>query len=124
MKRVNRFLMVMLVILVTGCLASQQENATKAMLVTQIAIIDVAKAADQLCTAGTLTQGQCDEIRTAYEYAKVNYNLAETALSTAIRTDSEEAWTNYNVLHENFQRIYADLLAVALKYGITVEVTE
>jgi len=121
MKKVNRFLMIMLVILLAGCAGTQQQNAAKAMLVTQAAIVEVATAADQLCTAGTLTQAQCDEVKDAYEYARVHYDLAEAALSTAIRTDSDEAWTNYTILHESFQRIYGDFLKVALKYGITTE---
>ena len=122
-KAISRISVVALVValLAIGCAGTQQNQATKGMLVTQTAIVDIATSADQLCTAGILTQPQCTEIGTAYDKAKVYYDLAETALSAAIKADNDGAWKNYEIVHQNFGRIYGDLLAVALKHGITPE---
>ena len=122
MKHLNRFLLFATLFIVIGCAATQQENATKAMLVTQTAIVDIATSAAQLCSNGVLSQPQCDDISIAYTKAKVHYDLAESALATAIESDSDDAWANYNIIHDNFTRIYSDLLFVASSYGITSEV--
>ena len=110
-------------IIFVGCASTQTQQATKTMLVMQTGIVDVATTADQLCSAGLLSQPQCDEVSIAYDKAKVHYDLAESTLATAIKAgDNESSWENYRIIHENFQRIYGDLLAVAFKYGITPEV--
>jgi hypothetical protein len=108
----------LLFVLLTRCAGTQQQQATKAMLVAQTGIVNVATSADQLCSAGMLNQEECAEISVLYEKAKVYYDLSGSALSTAIQMDDEGSWQNYKSIHENFQRIYSDLLAVALKYGI------
>jgi len=108
-------------LLLTGCPGTQTEKAAKAMLVTQTAIVDVATTANNLCVAGVLSQNECDDIADMYEKAKVTYDLAESALATALQTDSDDSWQKYQTFHENFMKIYIDMLTAAASYGILEE---
>jgi len=120
----SNFVVLLLVMLLASCAGMQgtrEEQAGKAMLMGQETIVQLATTADQLCTAGVLTQGQCDDIRTAYEFAKVYYDLAETALATALKVETEDAWARYTAVHNQFDKAYADLLAVAMQHGVKVE---
>ena len=109
----------LIILALTACAGTQSENSAKALLITQATIVELAQTADQMCTAGVLSQVQCDKVKFAYNDAKVSYDLAESSLSTALKLDSEDSWENYTVLHNNFTVIYTDLLNLAINFGIS-----
>ena len=114
----NLSILVVLAMLFVSCTGTQSEQAAKAMLTTQTSIVAVATSADSMCTAGILTQDQCDEIATLYAQAKVSYDLAESTLAIALQTDSDDRWTNYQRFHDSFMILYYDLLVMANEFGI------
>ena len=113
-----------LVMVLSGCAAFQEKRglATKALLTTKEAIVGIAEAADQLCSQGTLTQSQCDEVATVYEQAKAGYDAAADLLVVAVKSDSDDAWQNYQILNDHFYQLYSDMTAIAIKFNLLSDV--
>lgn len=110
-----------LIVLQFGCAISSDQRAglaTKALLGTQAAVVGIAQAADDLCSAGTLHQGQCDQVRETYEQAALTYDLAAGLLAAAVAEDSPDAWQNYRALHERFMGLYVDLTNLAIAFDL------
>ena len=103
-----------------GCSALQHKSkeglATQALLSTQAAVVGMARAADQMCTQGTLKQSECDEVALIYEQAQVSYDLAADMLVVALEADTPEAWQNYQALHDRFFALYTSLNAAAVQF--------
>lgn len=110
-----------LIALLSGCAISSDQRAglaTKALLGTQAAVVGIAQAADDLCSAGTLHQGQCDQVRETYAQAALSYDLAAGLLAAAIEADSPDAWQNYRALHERFMGLYVELTNLAIAFDL------
>ncbi|MGE4406060.1 hypothetical protein [Pseudomonas sp.] len=105
-----------------GCSALQTKSkdglATQALLSAQAAVVGMAQAADQMCTQGTLTQSDCDQVAQIYEQAQVSYDLAGALLIVALEADTPEAWQNYQALHDRFFQLYTSLNAAAVEFKI------
>ncbi|MGE4545824.1 MAG: hypothetical protein AB7D06_17165 [Pedobacter sp.] len=107
-----------------GCAITQQSHASiaaKSLLAAQAVTVGLAEAADAMCTAGTLNQGQCDQFGEIYGQARASYDLATELLIVAIESgDSEEsaAWANYQVVNARFFDITTSMQAIATEFGI------
>lgn len=108
----------------SGCAIKQQSHASiaaKSLLAAQAVTVGLAEAADAMCTAGTLNQGQCDQFGEIYGQARASYDLATDLLIVAIESgESEEspAWANYRAVSARFSDITSSMQAIATEFGI------
>lgn len=101
-----------------GCVpqtTSRAELATKAMLSAQTTIVGLARAADDLCAAGTIEQPTCQRISTLYAQSKPAYDLANDALQAAIDLNTPEAWRNQEMLIARLTAISIDIATLTNK---------
>jgi len=114
----------LLVSVLSGCAITQQSHASiaaKSLLSAQAVTVGLAEAADGMCTAGALSQSQCDQIGEIYGQARASYDLATDLLIVAIESgDSEDsaAWANYQTVSARFSDITSSMQALATEFGI------
>lgn len=114
----------LLVTSLSGCAITQQSHASiaaKSLLAAQAVTVGLAEAADDMCTAGTLNQSQCDQIDNIYGQARASYDVAANLLIVAIESgESEEsaAWANYLAVSARFSEITSSMQAIATEFGI------
>jgi hypothetical protein len=112
----------------SGCALKKESHATvsaRALLSTQATVVSLASAADDLCTAGTLTQVRCDLASDLYDKAAAAYDTAADLLVVAIVSGEEgsgsPAWANFRAAADRFATFAADFRAVASAFGLTPE---
>ena len=108
----------------SGCAIKQQSHASiaaKSLLSTQAVVVGLAEAADDMCTAGTLNQDQCDRISELYDQARSSYDMAAELMIVAIESGDSpdsDAWVNYQVISAHLSGIAASMQDVATEFGI------
>jgi hypothetical protein len=114
----------LLVSALSGCAIKQQSHASlaaKSLLSAQAVVVGLAEAADDMCTAGTLNQDQCDEVAKIYGQARASYDMATELLIVAIESgDSQDsaAWANYQAVRTRFSDISSSMQTIATEFGI------
>ncbi|HDH01101.1 MAG TPA: hypothetical protein ENG80_04765, partial [Nitrospirae bacterium] len=102
-----------IIILFAGCAHTGESKtglATRTLVSMKETVIGIAEAADQLCSAGYLTQDECDQVNDVYQKAMVSYDLTADSLIVVIRvTDKPEAAEKYRIFHDKFLLLYQDI---------------
>lgn len=113
------------IFMLSACLGTTPKSAKTAIL-TQKSIVDLATKVDAMCSAGILTQPQCDEVGQLYDQAKTAYGdvlAAELALIDAAvvgkSTTREEA--ALTTMLQTWTPLAAQIITLAAKYGIIEE---
>jgi len=114
----------LLIASMSGCAIREQSHASlaaKSLLSTQAVVVGLAEAADDMCTAGTLKQSQCDRVAVIYGQARASYDMAADLLIVAIESGGSEesaAWANYRAVSARFSEITTSMQAIATEFGI------
>lgn len=121
----KKFFIFALLLLMVGC-APAAKKSVDAVVLSQETIVNIASVVDQQCTAGILTQSQCDQAAKLYAEARSAYqsvydaemlviDAAVAGLSTQGAEDqltaAMSAWTP----------IAAKLVTMAAQYGLIKE---
>ncbi len=119
------FGLLVITLLLIGCSAAVQKSADGLML-TQQTVINIAGSIDHMCSAGTLTQDQCDSAAKLYSEAKEAYGVAlEAELlvidAAVVGTGLAEAEENYTVAVGAWTSIATKLITFAAKLGLLEE---
>ena len=109
-------------LLLVGCAGGQGQSksgmATQTLLSAQTAVIAIAQTADLMCSQGTLTQPQCDQVAGIYGQAATSYDLTADLLAAAINLNSPELWQRYQAKNEQFFKLYIDMTAAAVQLNV------
>ncbi len=115
-------------IALSGCSATSVKTTANKLILTQETVIAAAQAADAMCSAGTLTQTQCDEAAKIYQQAKDAYDVALAAelavIDAAIAgddTSEAEAAKAYSAALASFTAVATKMVTFATKYGLLEE---
>lgn len=93
-------------------------SAAKLLLSVRAAIIQTATAADKMCSAGTLDQGQCNQVAIVYGQSMAAYDVAADALETAIQTETADSWDAFAAREGIFLSLANDLTTLAGQFGL------
>lgn len=121
----KKFFVFALLLLTIGC-AQTAKKSVDAVVLSQETIVDIASVVDQQCTAGILTQTQCDKAAKLYSEAKDAYQTVYDAemlvIDAAVAGLSiQGAEDQLTAAMSAWTPIAAKLITLAAEYGLIKE---